>query len=145
MIAIDTNLLVYAHRRDAADYARARDLMKSLTQGRVRFAIPYHCLVEFYGIVTHPKVYQPPSTVQQASEQLDAWLASPVVQILTEGGIESWTALKGLLAPSKTIGPRVHDARIAALCLEHGISELLSVDRDFGRFPALKVRNPLIT
>ena len=56
-----------------------------------------------------------------------------------------WQQLQGLLRPAHACGPQVHDARVAALCLEHGITELWTADRDFSRFPALKVRNSLIT
>jgi hypothetical protein len=54
------------------------------------------------------------------------------------------TALRGVLESSQTVGPRMHDARVAALCLSHGVRELWSADRDFGAFPALAVRNPLV-
>jgi uncharacterized protein len=144
MIAIDTNLLVYAHRRDALEHERARTLVVSLSQGSTPLAIPFHCIVEFYGIVTHPKIYVPPSTPTQAIEQVDAWLEAPAVRILTEEGLSSWLELKQILAGAAITGARTHDARIASVCLQHGVSELLSMDRDFSRFPALKVRNPLV-
>ena len=55
-----------------------------------------------------------------------------------------WSELRVLLQAGKLAGPQVHDARIAALCLQHGVRELWSADRDFGRMPALAVRNPLV-
>ena len=57
---------------------------------------------------------------------------------------EHWIALSHVLTTSRVTGPRIHDARVAALCLQHGVSELWSADRDFNRFPELKVRNPLV-
>jgi uncharacterized protein len=57
---------------------------------------------------------------------------------------EHWQTLRKLLDSGKVLGPLVHDARIAALCVQHGVKELWSVDRDFGRFPKLAVRNPLV-
>jgi predicted nucleic acid-binding protein len=55
-----------------------------------------------------------------------------------------WEELETLAAGGKIGGPQIHDARVAALCLQHGVSELWTADRDFTRFPALKTRNPLI-
>jgi predicted nucleic acid-binding protein len=52
--------------------------------------------------------------------------------------------IERLLSVGRVTGAKVHDARIAALCLSHGVSELWSADRDFSRFPDLKTRNPLV-
>lgn len=99
--------------------------------------------VEFLSIVTHPRIFTVPSTTSQATAQVDAWLESPSVVLLGEDG-SYWSTLRELVRAAKIVGPRIHDARIAALCLRHGIQELWSADRDFGRFPALRVRNPLV-
>jgi uncharacterized protein len=143
MIAIDTNLLVYAHRKDTEEHARAKAVVASLSEGLASFGIPYHCLLEFFGIVTHRRIYLPPSTTAQAIAQVDVWLESPVMRVLTEDGTTSWAELKVLIKSGSIAGPRVHDARIAGVCLQHGVSVLLSADRDYGRFPMLKVKNPL--
>ncbi len=58
-------------------------------------------------------------------------------------GAGHWAALRALLLDGKVQGPLAHDAAIAAMCLAHGVRELWSVDRDFSRFPELRVRNPL--
>lgn len=142
MIAIDTNILVYAHRQDADVHAKARQCVAGLCNGRTPFAIPYHCLVEFFGLVTHPRVYKPPSTTEQAIAQIDAWLESPSVRVLTESATDSWQTLRGQLQSGNVVGPQVHDARVAALCLEHQVTELWSRDRDFSRFQ-IRTRNPL--
>lgn len=78
-----------------------------------------------------------------ALDQVDAWLESPVLTLLTEGG-EHWATIKPLLLAGRMAGPLVHDARIAALCLQHGVRELWTADRDFGRFAPLRVVNPLV-
>ena len=78
-----------------------------------------------------------------ALEQVAAWLESPTLVVLAETG-DYWHVLRDLMASARATGPLVHDARIAALCRTHGVSELWTVDRDFGRFPGLRVRNPLI-
>ena len=143
MIAVDTNLLVYAHRRDNPFHAAAKRVIKALAEGRTPWAIPWPCLHEFHGIVTHPRIYAPPSTPDRSIAQIEAWLGSPTLQLLAENEAH-WTELRELLAKARVQGPMVHDARIAALCMAHGVSELWSVDRDFSRFPGLRVRNPLM-
>lgn len=76
--------------------------------------------------------------------QIEAWLASPTLQLLSENEMH-WPELRKLLVKAKVQGRLVHDARIAALCRSHGVSELWSADRDYNRFPGLRIRNPLIT
>ncbi len=92
--------------------------------------------------MTHPRVWSPPTPLQAAIAQVEAWLESPSLVVLMEGG-DYWPALRTLLEAGRIVGPRVHDARIAALCLEHGVRELWTADRDFSRFPSLATRNPL--
>lgn len=91
-----------------------------------------------------PGIYDPPSTREQAITQLDGWIASPTLSLLGEPP-SYWSQLKSTLTGGKVTGPMVHDARIAALCEAHGVHELWSADRDFGRFGSLRVRNPLIS
>jgi hypothetical protein len=144
MIAVDTNILVYAHRRDSEFHAAAADQVKALAEGRSAWAIPWPCLHEFFAITTHPKIYDPASTRDQAIAQIDGWLASPSLSVLGEPA-GYWERLKAVLTTGKVTGPLVHDARIAALCAAHGVRELWSADRDFGRFgSSVSVRNPLV-
>jgi toxin-antitoxin system PIN domain toxin len=142
VIAIDTNVLVYAHRRDAEFHDVASARVRELAEGRSAWAIPWPCLHEFFSIATHPRIYRPPTSTAQATEQIEAWLESPSLVVLPETD-DHWRILRPLLREGRVSGPLVHDARVAALCLAHGVNELWTVDRDFGRFPALKVRNPL--
>ncbi len=143
MIAVDTNLLVYAHRQDSAFHARARDCLVELAGGRGAWAIPWHCLHEFFAVVTHRRAYAMPTPPAMAMTAIEAWLAAPNLHLLHETSAH-WTTLSGLIQRGKVVGPMVHDARIAALCLQHGVRELWSADRDFKRFPELTVRNPLV-
>jgi len=143
MIALDTNLLVYSHRRDSPFHAAAKKLVGELAESKAAWAIPWQCLHEFYGVATHPRVYSPPSTQDEAFAQIEIWLESPTLHLLSETP-EHWPYLRQLIAKAKVQGPMVHDARIAALCLTHGVRELWSADRDFSRFPSLRVRNPLV-
>jgi uncharacterized protein len=143
VIAVDTNILVYAHREDALFHLPASRRLSELAQGRSAWAIPWPCLHEFLAVVTHSRIYKPASTIVEAIDQIDAWLDSPSLVLLAEADWH-WFELRKLLTASHVTGGRVHDARIAALCLQHGVHQLWSADRDFGRFPDLGVVNPLI-
>lgn len=144
MIAVDTNVLVYAHRRDSEFHTVAAERLQELAEGRIAWGIPWPCVHEFFAISTHPKIYNPPSTREQAIAQLDSWLASPTLALLGETP-GYWARLKDVLTTGRVIGPMVHDARIAALCATHGVRELWSADRDFGRFTSsVHIRNPLL-
>jgi toxin-antitoxin system PIN domain toxin len=144
MIAVDTNILIYAHREDSSWHAQAFARVAELAEGRASWAIPWPCLHEFLVIVTHPRVYAPPTPLAAALDQVEAWLESPSLVALGEGS-GYWAALRGMLEAGRIEGPRIHDGRVAALCHSHGVSELWSADRDFSRFPDLVVRNPLLT
>lgn len=143
MIAVDTNILVYAHRRDSRWHEPASQVLASLATGRDAWAIPWPCVHEFYSIATHSRIYAPPSTPAQAMAQLRAWRESPSLTLLAEDDAY-WPVLESTIERSRLTGPAIHDARIAALCLRHGVHELLTADRDFSRFPELTTRNPLI-
>ena len=143
MIAVDTNVLVHAHRADSPFHTAAAKAVGSLAEGKAPWAIPWPCLHEFHAIVTHPRIYLPPTPVAAALEQVDAWLQSPSLVLLAESD-RYWTQLRGLISAGKVAGAAVHDARIAALCIQHGVRELWSADRDFGRYPELRSVNPLI-
>lgn len=143
MIAVDTNLLVYAHREDSPWHQAAYPRIRALAEGRAAWAIPWPCIHEFLAIVTHPRVYVPPTPLEAALEQIEAWLQSPSLVLLaeTEG---YWSSLRRTLKGTQVCGPQLHDARIAALCLHHGVQELWTADRDFSRFATLRVRHPLV-
>src|SRR3990172_8032672 len=143
MIAVDTNILVYAHREDSEWHQIAYLRLAELAEGRTAWAIPWPCLHEFLAIVTHAKIFDPPTPLERAIDQVDAWIESPSVVLLAESQVH-WERLRGLLRAGKVTGPRVHDARVAALCLQHGVKQLWSADRDFGRFSDVTVANPLI-
>ena len=143
MIAVDTNILVYAHRQDSPWHTAAFARLTRLAQGRAAWAIPWPCVHEFLAIVTHPQIYNPPTPLNRAIEQVEAWLEAPNLVLLSEGE-NYWPELRTALTAGRVAGPQVHDARVVALCRLHGIDELWTADRDFGRFPGLKVIHPLI-
>jgi toxin-antitoxin system PIN domain toxin len=144
MIAVDTNLLVYAHREDSPWHARAFERLAFLAESSAPWAIPWPCIHEFLAIVTSPRIYNPPTPLDLALDQVDAWFESPGLQLISESS-DHWPLTRQLLLDSKARGGMVHDARIAAICLQHGIRELWSADRDFSRFSSLRTINPLVS
>lgn len=143
MIAVDTNILVYAHRADAPFHERARAALEAIAAAPRPWAIPWPCVHEFFAVVTHPRIYKsstPPDTV---FAQLRALQALPNLAFIAEAD-DHLAHLEPVALTAKVQGGAIHDARIAAICLAHGVSELWSADRDFSRFPTLAVRNPLI-
>lgn len=142
MIAVDTQILVYAHRAESAHHKLAKSAVRRLAEGRDAWGLPTQVLHEFYGIVTHPRIYVPPSTVAAAWRQIGAWLESPSVVVLNEGP-DHLETLERLVRAANIVGPRIHDARIAAICIDHGVRELWTADRDYAKFSELPTRNPL--
>lgn len=143
MIAVDSNLLVYAHREDSPWHEAAYARIVELAEGHAPWAIPWPCIHEFLAIVTHPRIYAPPTPLDKAIDQVEAWLESPSLVLISESE-DYWLQLRSLLQTGRVSGPQVHDARVAALCQQHGVRELWTADKDFGRFPNLNVRNPLV-
>jgi len=142
VLAVDTNVLVYAHRREVREHSAAREILSSLAEGRDRWAIPWPCLYEFFSVVTNPRIWKETvSRPEEASEQIDAWLGSPSLVLLAETR-DFWNVLRALTSRPRVRGPLVHDARVAALCIAHGIDALLTRDRDFHLFPDLTIEDP---
>lgn len=142
MIAVDTNVLVYAHREDSEWHSSALTCVRELAEGTAPWAIPWPCIHEFFAVVTHPRIYVPPTPRARAIEQIDAWLESPSLRMIGEDA-GYWEILRKALTSGRISGPAVHDARIAAICLRWNVAELWSADRDFSRFKSLRVVNPL--
>ena len=142
MIAVDTNILVYAHRPDSPPFAAAAAELAQLIGTPGPWAVAWPCVHEFLAVVTSARVFPAPTPLPRALEQVTAWRESGAIFLAEAAG--HWDRLAGLIMASRVSGPKIHDARIAALCLHHGIDELWTSDRDFSRFPALKVRNPLV-
>lgn len=140
MKAVDTNVLVYAEIISSSHHRSARRLLTDLAEGSIPWAIPWPCLYEFLRVVTHPRVFAPPVPIAIALHDLDQILASPTLVLLAETERHA-EVMNALIRDAAVTGNLIHDAHIAALCVEHGISELITGDRDFSRFP-VKVMNP---
>lgn len=140
MIAVDTNFLVYAHRADMPQHERACSLLVELAEGNAPWALPWPCVHEFLASVTAAK-WKPPTSPARALAALKDIIMSPRVQLIGEG-MEHFDVLSDLVAKGNVRGGAIHDARIAAICIAHGINELWTADRDYSPFPSLKTHNP---
>ena len=141
MRALDTNILVFAEIRSSAHHQAARAILEEVAEGPAPWALPWPCIYEFLRVITHPHVYHPPVPVARALADLRQILDSPSLLLLAETERHS-EILEQVVQASGVTGNLMHDAHIAALCLEHGVSELVTGDRDFHRFPGLRIRNP---
>lgn len=139
MIAVDTNVLIYAHRAETRLHAAAgRDLV-AMAEGETRWGLPVFCIAEFIRVVTHRRVFNPPSTLPQATGFLQGIIASPSCRIVRPG--PGFTGL--LIETIQQAGAKgnlVFDAQIVALCRERGIATILTNDRDFDRFRDVRAR-----
>ncbi|MBN1944678.1 MAG: PIN domain-containing protein [Bradymonadales bacterium] len=138
MIAVDTNILVHADRMELPLHRQAFTRLRELAEGNVAWALPIFCVGEFVRVVSHPRLFNPPTPAVEAFDQIDALLHSPSVRLLRPGN-RFLPLFRQLVDESGVQGNLVFDAQIAALCLEHGATRLLSEDRDFARFPGLEV------
>jgi uncharacterized protein len=143
MIAVDTNIFVYAHRPDMQHHRVAQRAIKQLAEGNARWAIAWPSIHEFYRVVTDARLYKVPTPPAAAIAQISAWMGSPSLAMIGEAE-NHFDVLSQMALRSNVTGPRIHDARIAAICLCNGVSELWTADRDFSYFPKLKTRNPLV-
>jgi toxin-antitoxin system PIN domain toxin len=139
--AIDTNVLIYAEIISSQYHLQARQVLTELAEGAAPWALPWPCIYEFLRVVTHPRVFHPPVPLEVALTDLRAITDSPSLLLLceTERHVELMTSIA---KEAGVTGNLIHDAHIAALCIEHGVTELISADRDFLRFNPLKIINP---
>lgn len=137
MIAVDTNILVYADREESALHAIALQAVRRLAEGDEAWAIPIFCVGEFLRVVSHDRLFDPPTPAIDAIESMESLLASPSARLLVPGD-NYFRLLRTLIEESQAQGNMVFDAQIAAVCLERGSTTLLTEDRDFARFRTLK-------
>jgi len=141
MRAVDTNILVHAHRQEPHEHAVAEKLLSQLGSGAEPWAIPWPCIYEFLRVVTHPRLFHPPTPLEMAWQAVGALLDSPSVVVLSESERHR-AVVAELLRDTPVAGNLLHDANIAALLIEHGVDEILTADEDFRRFRKLRVTNP---
>ena len=144
MIAIDSNILVYSVREESSWHVAALACVRSAAEGSSAWAIAWPSIHEFLAVVTHPKIYRPPTRLADAILQVEHWMESPTLNLIGETS-GYWDHLKDILTAGKVAGPVVHDGRIAAICRANGVREIWTADRDYARFPGLRIKNPLLT
>jgi hypothetical protein len=141
VIAVDTNFLVDARRQESIHHAEAKRLLVELSEGLQPWAIPWPCVYEFLRVVTHPRVFKPPTPLAAALDDLDRLFDAPALTLLGEGPGHR-AHLRSMVAAGRATGNVAHDGHIAALLREHGVREFWTTDKDFHRFPGIAVRNP---
>lgn len=139
MIAVDTNVLIYAHRRETERHETALQILTNLAEGDRPWALPVFCIAEFVRVVTHLRVFSPPTELNVALDFIDRLLESPGARLLLAG--PAYPAnFRQTCERARVRGNLAFDAQIVASCTEHGVDELVTADRDFARFDGVKVR-----
>lgn len=141
MILVDANLLVYAYVSSMPQHKHARDWLDEKLNEASPVGLPWPSLLSFARLVTNPRVFERPESMENAWRQIESWLNRPPVWI--PAPTERHAAVLGMLL-TKTAGRSnlVPDAHLAALAIEHGLI-LCSADGDFARFPGLRWQHPL--
>lgn len=142
VIVPDANLLIYAVNSDSPLHDRGRAWWSSALNGDEVVGLPWHCLLAFVRISTHPGVFPRPLTTDDALSHVENWLSSPVARILHPSDRHPHV-MRSLLHHARGRGDLVGDAHIAALALEFG-GVVYSADADFGRFDTVRWVNPLV-
>jgi uncharacterized protein len=141
VILVDANLLIYAYDSVAAEHARARSWLEAKLSSRETIGLSWIAILAFLRIATSRRYESDPMNTEEAASVVTSWMALRNV-VLVSPTEQHWTILSDLLQRSQTRGPLIMDAHLAALAVEHGAT-LCTNDRDFLRFPGLKVEFPL--
>jgi len=141
MILVDANILLYAYDPSSPHHHIARDWIETTLAEPGPVGLAWTVILAFLRIGTSPRVLEHPFSVTEATDIVATWLDQPLVTILHPGE-RHWEILRRLLVEGQAPGPLVTDAHLAALAIEHGAT-LATADRDFARFPGLRVMNPL--
>lgn len=143
MILTDANLLLYAYNVDSPEHDISRQWLETQLSGSNLFCFAWQTITAFVRISTNQRAFAAPLSTKEATSIVTDWLERPQTVLLTPGETH-WAIFQQLLETGQARGPLVMDAHLAALAIEHGAT-LASSDRDFARFPELKLINPLHT
>lgn len=141
MILLDANLLIYAHVVSSPQHARIHQWLDERLSSGGLVGLPWASLLAFMRIVTNPRVFEQPESLERAWQQVGAWLDLDSVWIPSPTERHR-DVLRSLLEVPGVQGNLIPDAHLAALAIEHGLV-LCSSDGDFARFPELRWQNPL--
>jgi uncharacterized protein len=140
VILVDANVLLYAYDPRSEHHERCRSWVVKAFSGDEPVCLAWVTILAFIRISTNPRIFEAPLSAQEAIAIVSSWLARPAVSVL-EAGEQCWEILRALLVEAQVTGPLVMDAFLAALALENGAT-LATTDRDFSRFPKLRLSNP---
>lgn len=140
MILTDVNVLIYAHREDAADHRSFRDWMENVVGGPEAFGVSDLVLSGFVRVVSHPRIFHPPTPLARALEFCEYLRDQPNAVLITPGE-RHWEIFTAFCTKAHARGDLVADAFLAALAVESGC-EWITTDRDYSRFPGLRWRHP---
>ena len=142
MIAVDTNLLVYAHRKATPEHKSAQRALEQAAANEAGWGFSLGNVLEFWSVVTHPEAKGRPSTPSEARKFLR--------NLVDQGGASLWVSAQGLetrvldtATRMGVVGPRVFDLQIAMTALDNGATEMWTHDAGFVRLPGLPVHDPL--
>ncbi|MDP1947959.1 MAG: type II toxin-antitoxin system VapC family toxin [Nitrospirota bacterium] len=141
MVLLDVNVLVYAHRQDSSHHDSYRRWLEQLINSDHSYGLSDLVLSGFLRVVTHPQVFNPPSTMAKAMAFARELRDQPNCAIINPGP-RHWDIFSRLCDTTGVKGNLVPDAFFAALAIESG-SEWVTADRDYHRFPGLRVLHPL--
>lgn len=139
MVAIDTNILVYAHREESPQHARAKAAIAELAEGDAPWALPVFVISEFMRVVTHPKYFPNPTPPLMALAVIESLVQSPLCRLISPGG-SYWDAFREFVEDENVTGTNVHDVAIAAVCVEWGVDTILTEDKGFPKIDGLEIR-----
>lgn len=143
MILTDVNVVVYAHRREAPDHERYRRWLERLVSSDEAYGISDRVLSGFARIVTHARIFSPPTPLDVALAEVEQLRIRPNAVVLAPGS-RHWSIFTDLCRRGRATGNLAADAYHAALAIETG-SEWVTSDGDFARFPGLRWRHPFET
>lgn len=138
---IDVDVFVYAHRRDSRDHAAFRQWLEDVVNGDGAYGIADLALSGFIRVVTHPRIFSPPTEIETAVAAAERLRSQPNC-VVVDAGPRHWGIFTELCRRAGVKGGLVTDAYFAALAIESG-SEWITTDRDYARFPGLRWRHPL--
>jgi len=140
MLLPDVNILVYAHREDSPHHVQSLQWLETLINSDEAFAMSELVLSGFLRIVTHPKVFNLPSPLNDALSFTRQIRNQPNCVIVSPQD-RHWEIFSNLCKKANAKGNLIPDAYHAALAIETG-SEWVTTDRDFSRFSGLKWSTP---
>lgn len=140
--SVDVNLLLYASDRESPDHEAAARFLDGCAERPELFCLAWPTAMAYLRLATHPAIFADPLTPAEAEANLDSLIRLPRTQLIAEGE-HFWRAYREVTAELPVRGNLVPDAHLTALLLEHGVETLYTRDRDFLKFPQLRVRDPL--